>query len=35
VKASSGVTLHWEIIRRGFAREGQPIGEALVEALSQ
>ena len=35
VKAASGVILHWEIIRRGLARDGQPIGEALAEALSQ
>ena len=35
VKAACGVTLHWEIIRRGLARAGQPIGEALAEALSQ
>jgi UDP-N-acetylmuramate dehydrogenase len=35
VKAACGVTLQWEIIRRGLARAGQPIGEALAEALSQ
>jgi UDP-N-acetylmuramate dehydrogenase len=32
VKAVSGIALHWEIIRLGCARPGQPIGEALVEA---
>jgi UDP-N-acetylmuramate dehydrogenase len=35
VKAACGVTLHWEIIRRGLASEGRPIGEALAEAVSQ
>ncbi len=31
VKANSGVTLNWEIIRLGLPRAGQPIGEALAE----
>jgi UDP-N-acetylmuramate dehydrogenase len=30
VKASSGVTLSWEIIRLGLPLEGRPTGEALV-----
>jgi UDP-N-acetylmuramate dehydrogenase len=33
VKAASGVTLHWEIIRLGLPLDGRPIGEALAEAL--
>ena len=32
---TSGVTLQWEIIRLGAAADGQPTGEALVEALAQ
>ncbi len=35
VKASSGVVLHWEIIRLGVAVDGRPTGEALVEAFAQ
>lgn len=31
VKAASGVTLNWEIIRLGLPRPGRPKGEALVE----
>ncbi len=31
VKASSGVVLEWEIIRLGRAKDGRPVGEALVE----
>lgn len=31
VKAKSGVTLNWEIIRLGLPRTGQPVGEALAE----
>ena len=31
VKASSGVTLNWEIIRLGVPRDGRPIGEDLAE----
>jgi UDP-N-acetylmuramate dehydrogenase len=31
VKAKSGVTLEWEIIRIGRARDGQPTGEALAQ----
>ena len=34
VKAATGVTLQWEIIRLGRPRPGQPIGEALVEACT-
>jgi UDP-N-acetylmuramate dehydrogenase len=34
VKARSGVTLEWEIIRLGLAREGRPIGEALAEGAA-
>lgn len=30
VKASSGITLEWEIIRLGQPREGRPTGEALA-----
>ena len=33
VKATSGVTLEWEIIRLGRPREGRPVGEALVETV--
>ena len=32
VKATSGVTLEWEIIRAGVPASGRPVGEALVEA---
>ena len=32
VKATSGVTLEWEIIRLGRAKDGQPVGEALANA---
>ena len=31
VKAASGVTLNWEIIRLGLPSTGRPIGEALAE----
>ena len=31
VKAKSGVTLDWEIIRLGLPRDGEPVGEALVD----
>ena len=34
VVAHCGVTLHWEIIRLGVARHGQPTGEALAKALT-
>jgi UDP-N-acetylmuramate dehydrogenase len=34
VKAKSGVTLEWEIIRLGVPREGAPVGEALAETVS-
>ena len=30
VKATSGITLEWEIIRLGIARDGRPSGEALA-----
>lgn len=30
VKANSGVTLDWEIIRLGLPREGRPVGEKLA-----
>lgn len=33
VKAQSGVTLQWEIIRLGRPREGRPTGEALAETV--
>lgn len=33
VKASSGVTLDWEIIRLGRPLEGRPAGEALAETV--
>ncbi len=33
VKQTSGVTLHWEIIRLGEPLPGRPTGEALAEAL--
>jgi UDP-N-acetylmuramate dehydrogenase len=32
VKAKSGVTLQWEIIRIGLPNPGRPTGEALAEA---
>ena len=31
VKAKSGVTLNWEIIRLGLPLPGRPVGEAMVE----
>jgi UDP-N-acetylmuramate dehydrogenase len=31
VKAASGVTLNWEIIRLGLPKPGRPVGEALAE----
>jgi UDP-N-acetylmuramate dehydrogenase len=31
VKAASGVTLEWEIIRLGLPKEGHPAGEALAQ----
>ncbi len=34
VKAKSGVTLEWEIIRLGIPREGRPVGEALAETVA-
>ena len=34
VKAATGVTLDWEIIRLGVPKEGEPIGEALAEKVS-
>ena len=34
VVAHCGVTLHWEIMRLGVARHGQPTGEALAKALT-
>jgi UDP-N-acetylmuramate dehydrogenase len=34
VKAKSGVTLEWEIIRLGVPREGGAIGEALAKAVA-
>lgn len=30
VKAASGITLNWEIIRLGLPRPGRPVGEALA-----
>ncbi len=33
VKAASGVTLNWEIIRLGLPRPGRPIGEELAECV--
>jgi UDP-N-acetylmuramate dehydrogenase len=30
VKASSGVSLEWEIIRLGVPKAGRPVGEALA-----
>ena len=30
VKANSGVTLQWEIVRLGLPLDGRPTGEALV-----
>jgi len=35
VKATTGVTLDWEIIRLGLPREGEMVGEALAEKVSQ
>ena len=35
VRAVCGVTLNWEIVRLGVAKEGRPTGEAMVEALAQ
>ena len=32
MRETSGVTLEWEIIRLGSAKDGHPTGEALVEA---
>ncbi|MEQ1576042.1 MAG: UDP-N-acetylmuramate dehydrogenase [Hyphomicrobium sp.] len=34
VKAKSGVTLDWEIIRLGLPKDGEPIGEALAEKVA-
>ena len=34
VRAKSGVTLEWEIIRLGIPREGRPVGEALAETVA-
>jgi UDP-N-acetylmuramate dehydrogenase len=34
VKAITGATLEWEIIRLGLPSQGRPTGEALVETLS-
>lgn len=34
VKAHSGITLEWEIIRLGEAESGRPTGEALAEAAA-
>jgi UDP-N-acetylmuramate dehydrogenase len=31
VRAKSGITLNWEIIRLGLPRPGRPVGEALAE----
>lgn len=31
VKANSGITLQWEIIRLGLPRDGRPTGEALAD----
>jgi UDP-N-acetylmuramate dehydrogenase len=33
VKATSGVSLRWEIVRLGLPAAGHPIGEALAEAV--
>lgn len=33
VKAHSGVTLEWEIIRLGVPRAGRPVGEGLAETV--
>ena len=33
VRAASGITLEWEIIRLGLARERRPTGEALAEGM--
>ena len=35
VKAASGVTLSWEIIRLGVPKDGRPTGEALAQELAQ
>ena len=35
VKAATGVTLEWEIIRLGAPADSQPTGEALAEAVAQ
>src|SRR5882762_1595432 len=35
VRAACGVTLNWEIIRLGLAKDGRPTGEAMLEALAQ
>ena len=35
VRAHSGATLDWEIVRIGVPGDGRPIGEALAEAHSQ
>ena len=35
VKASTGMTLQWEIIRLGLPLDGQPIGEALAAPLTR
>lgn len=32
VRANSGITLNWEIIRLGVPRQGRPIGEKLAES---
>jgi UDP-N-acetylmuramate dehydrogenase len=34
VRATSGVTLQWEIIRLGLPKAGRPTGEALDEAVA-
>ena len=34
VKAKTGVTLNWEIIRLGLPAAGRPVGEALADAMS-
>ncbi len=35
VKAATGITLEWEIIRLGAPADSQPTGEALAEAVAQ
>jgi UDP-N-acetylmuramate dehydrogenase len=35
VRATSGITLQWEIIRLGVPKAGRPTGEALAEAFAQ